>query len=274
MTVIGNKVADDANVTPGTRIALHEVPAHVCQLATNEFLLGPLRTDPILGQRHLDQGHPIAPTLRATGDTVMTVMPSTAPASDKIPAKNGKDRAMSAPTDVQPKPAATNAAAGAEKSAKPGAGSASKARSDGQARFAQTFSQAVAVMMRSPGIQNLTLANLEWLLLPPMMLGQCRIAHSQATAGQGYLPIAMAVWARVSPDVDKRLSSNLDQPLQLKPAEWSTGDILWLIAVAGQPDAIPSFLEKLSKTDFAGKTVKMRVAGPDGKVVIKELGKR
>jgi cytolysin-activating lysine-acyltransferase len=161
--------------------------------------------------------------------------------------------------------------------------SSSAARQD---RMAQSFANVVAVLMRDPGFRNLRLSDLEWLVLPPIMSGQWRLGQSRtkpeaatvetaAGAPQGEMPVvptAVALWATVSPEIDRRLSANLEQPLLLKPHEWATGDILWLIAVAGDPRAVPKFLKQLTLTEFNGREVKMRVNGDDGKVVIRSLG--
>ena len=150
-----------------------------------------------------------------------------------------------------------------------------------QARMGQSFANVVAVLMRDSGFKNLRIADLEWLVLPPVMSGQWRLAHARAEQpgvkpgqaapeGNMLVPVAVALWASVSPEIDKRLSENLDQPLMLRPNEWATGDILWLIAVAGDRRSVPAFLKEL-KTEFKGRPVKLRANGPDGKVVVETL---
>ena len=139
-----------------------------------------------------------------------------------------------------------------------------------QTRFAQAFAQVVAVLMRDPGFRNLRLADLEWMVLPPIMAGQFRLAQmpapppkgekpagegkDQAGAGPGVLvPVAVALWARVSANTDKALQGNLDKQARLHPADWASGDNIWLIAVAGDKRAIPKFIEQLYLTEFKGK---------------------
>lgn len=153
--------------------------------------------------------------------------------------------------------------------------------------MAQTFANIVAVLMRDPGFKNLRLAELEWLVLPPVLSGQWRLAQArteQSGAGSGtkpgstapesnlVVPVAVALWASVSPEIDERLSSNLDKPLHLRPNEWATGNSLWLIAIAGDRRAVPTFVKQLEATEFKGRRVKLRANGPDGKVVVKTLG--
>jgi cytolysin-activating lysine-acyltransferase len=156
-----------------------------------------------------------------------------------------------------------------------------------QERMAQGFANIVAVLMRDPGFKNIRLADLEWLVLPAVLSGQWRLAHAKtgqagaagkddpalAAAGQQSLmvPVAAALWASVSPQIDKRLSETADQPLMLRPNEWATGDIPWLIAVAGDRRVVPEFLKHLRATVFKGKPVKLRANGADGKVVMKTL---
>ena len=158
-----------------------------------------------------------------------------------------------------------------------------------QARFAQSFAQIVAVLMRDPNFRNMRLADLQWLVLPPVMAGQFRLAQvpmPQDTKGQeagkapqgakaqegGILvPMAVALWARVSPDIDKGLSMSLDKEVRLRPNQWASGNIVWLTAVAGDPRAKPRFLKQLAETEFKGQHVKMRLRGPDGKVVVRAL---
>ena len=149
-----------------------------------------------------------------------------------------------------------------------------------QARFAQSFAQIVAVLMRDANFRNMRLSDLEWLVLPPVMAGQFRLAQAPSphgrTKGQedgGVLvPVAVALWARVSAAIDKGLSENLDKAVRLRPGDWASGDNIWLMAVAGDQRAVPKFLEQLAATEFKGQRVKMRLRGADNKVVVKTLG--
>ena len=160
-----------------------------------------------------------------------------------------------------------------------------------QARFAQSFSQIVAVLMRDPNFRNMRLADLQWLVLPPVMAGQFKLAQvpipqgrakgqeagkapQGATAQEGgvLVPMAVALWARVSPEIDKGLSESLEKQVRLRPNQWASGDKVWLMAVAGDPRAKPQFLKQLAETEFKGQHVQMRLRGPDGKAVVKALG--
>ncbi len=138
-------------------------------------------------------------------------------------------------------------------------------------RFAHDFSQAVAVLMRDANYKNLRLADLEWLVIPPMVAGQARVAVSRPRKDGPVIPVAAALWARVSPAVDKRLADNLDKPPVLTSREWTSGDIIWLITLAGEQQAISNFLPQLQRTVFKERPVKVRVQDKNGKTIVQVL---
>ncbi len=87
-----------------------------------------------------------------------------------------KPKAATPPVEPQVKapeqPQATDAAAAAPNQP-------IRPRDARQIRIAQSFAQVVAVLMRDPNFKKLPLADLEWLVLPPLMAGQFRLAHMQ-----------------------------------------------------------------------------------------------
>jgi cytolysin-activating lysine-acyltransferase len=136
----------------------------------------------------------------------------------------------------------------------------------GRTVFAQRFASVVAVLMQDPNFRQLRLADLEWLVLPPIVAGQCRlgnqprpVAKDASTTGNVRLrPVAVALWASVSDQVDARLAMTLDKPVVLSAAEWTGGKNLWVMAIAGDPRALPAFIGQLEKQDFKDKTAKVR----------------
>jgi len=162
---------------------------------------------------------------------------------------------------------------------------ADRVRDARQAHMGQAFSQVIAVLMRDQAFRQLRLADLEWLVIPPLMCGQYKLAQApvqqmmaekpevaKAPEGGVLVPVAVGLWARVSPQVDKRLAETLDKNVQLRPSEWTSGEHLWLMAAAGDRRAVPHFVDQLCKTEFKGKTLKMRLRGADGKITIKTIG--
>src|SRR6185295_12621795 len=83
-------------------------------------------------------------------------------------------------------------------------------RREVSARLLMRFGEVVSVMMRAQQFRDLPLKHLQELVVPPLMSGQFLVAEAQSKA-QGFVtPVAAALWARVSKEVDQRLSENLD----------------------------------------------------------------
>ena len=200
-------------------------------------------------------------------------------------AKNGPvvgDPKLEAPQVTPPDlagaaPAAVEASAGAAPQggpfaeappagAQPAAASAEAQQAASQVvRQALAFTQVVTVLMRSPHYKHFALADLEWLVLPPILTGQYCVAEVKKDTSAPGVPGAVALWALVSPDVDKRLTESAGAAIRLRPDEWRSGDILWLIAVIGDQRVVPQLLKNLGETTFKGRDVRTRARGPDGK---------
>jgi hemolysin-activating ACP:hemolysin acyltransferase len=135
-------------------------------------------------------------------------------------------------------------------------------------RHSVAFAQMVSLLMRSPHYRHYALADLEWLVLPPLISGQFSIAEARANSDGPAVPVAMALWASVSVEVDQKLSQMLEAPVRLRPDEWRSGDTLWLIDAVGDARVIPQLLKQLGQTAFKGREVKVRRRGPDGKMAV------
>ena len=137
-------------------------------------------------------------------------------------------------------------------------------------RNSLSFTQIIGVLMRSEHYKHYTLGDLEWLVVPPMLAGQYRIGEAKPKTG-GTIPVAVVLWARVSADVDKRLEQIGRAPIRLRPDEWTSGDILWLVHAAGEPRFVRHVLKQLSETAFKGREVKFRGFSKDGKPEVQLL---
>lgn len=132
-------------------------------------------------------------------------------------------------------------------------------------KAAASFGQIVSLMMRSPNHRFDFIADLEWMVGPAVALNQFAIGEMQDKASGQRLPAAVALWALVSEDVDRRLSTNPNAKPRLKPAEWRSGSIPWLIEVAGDQHAVAALLRSLVETRFRDTGLRMVTAGPDQK---------
>jgi hemolysin-activating ACP:hemolysin acyltransferase len=146
-------------------------------------------------------------------------------------------------------------------------------RQQRSARTTLVFGQVISLLMRSPEYKHFSLADLEWLVVPPVRLGQCGVAEVKMQEDSFAVPVAAALWASVSIEVDRRLSTELDKPLRLRPDEWRSGDILWLISAVGEARMVPQFLKQLERTAFKGREVKLRTRGRDGKTTVELLSR-
>lgn len=203
-----------------------------------------------------------------------------APAAPAAPATaNGKAQETTAPVRA----AAPAAAVAAPSPAKPDAVAASEATAGGPAseearrraaaavRHSLAFAQIVSILMHSPRYRHYTLGDLEWLVLPPLLTGQCSVAEAKSKENGASVPVAVALWASVSADVDRRLTENLNTPIRLRPDEWRSGDILWLIDAVGDRRVVPGLLKQLADNTLKGREIKVRGRGEGGKVEVKNL---
>jgi cytolysin-activating lysine-acyltransferase len=130
------------------------------------------------------------------------------------------------------------------------------ALSDDELRFGAAFTRIVSVLMRSIHYKHYSLSDLEWLVVPPVLAVQCAVLDAKINGKP--VPVALALWASVSEEVDRRLSENLTAPAKLRPDEWRSGEILWLIDAVGDAKAIPHLLRGLQETAFNERDVKVR----------------
>ena len=136
---------------------------------------------------------------------------------------------------------------------------------------AVAFTQIVSTLMRSSAHKQHALADLQWLVLPALERGQFKIAEAKKEPNGLSVPAGFLFWASVSPEVDKRLSENLDTPTRLKPDEWNSGEILWLVETLGDPRALRTLLKHFRDGLPEGRDVKLRIASPEGKVAVVNL---
>lgn len=124
----------------------------------------------------------------------------------------------------------------------------SEAAPEAVAMLDQVLGQVVRLMVASPRHRHLFVADLEWLAMPAMALGQARLLRD----GKGR-PLAFACWASVSEEVEKRLEQGNPR---LSPRDWRSGDRLWLVDVVAPDRALPTVMATLEKEVFKGARVR------------------
>lgn len=99
----------------------------------------------------------------------------------------------------------------------------------------EAFGKVVMALMMIPRYRAQTLGDLQHLVLEPLIRDRVAIAYPSAPE-QGALAdmTGFAFWANVSEEVDARIREQIAAgvfPVRLKPEEWTSGSINWLLDV-------------------------------------------
>jgi cytolysin-activating lysine-acyltransferase len=116
----------------------------------------------------------------------------------------------------------------------------------------------VWLMTQSPLHKHLALVELEWMVMPPILLDQYRVFHDQGR------PVGVALWAFLSEETEAKLSHS---PLRLRSDEWKSGDRCWLIDLiapfaTGENKQVPVMLVDLQMTALNGPKFKFHKTDP------------
>lgn len=191
--------------------------------------------------------------------------------------------ALFSKTDKDKKANAARASKGASKPAA-GNGAAAKGRQAKQPTAAEiqeglvrsqraslSLGEIINVLIRSRGYRAATLGVVHALAAPAIASGQFAIARAHSRSTGLTAPVAVALWANVSELVDRRLSQQREGPTELRPDEWTSGNIPWLIAYAGDARAINQLLVSVQSNTLKGHPIKLRTKAKDGKFVVRTL---
>ena len=134
-----------------------------------------------------------------------------------------------------------------------------------------TFGEMVSLLMRLPQYRQYQLSDLEWLVVPALLTGQFSLTTAQSKTKGLTAPVGLVLWAKVSEEVDKRLSAAPGQPIKLQPQEWKSGDILWVIVAVGDQRLVQGMVKRLQEKEWANKPAKVFAQAKDGKPTIATL---
>ena len=105
-------------------------------------------------------------------------------------------------------------------------GAATSGQARGQAQpaktVAQVFGEITWLMTQSPRHKTIPLGDLEWLVMPAILLRQFRIFY------QGEQPVGLALWALADELVAKRIDAN---DKRLTAVEWKSGTNLRIVDI-------------------------------------------
>ncbi|RED44697.1 toxin-activating lysine-acyltransferase [Aestuariispira insulae] len=111
------------------------------------------------------------------------------------------------------------------------------------------------LMTQLPTHKHLFITDLEWLIIPPLSLGQARIWREKG------LPVAYASWAFVNDSTADRIAQ---AGARISPAEWNNGKQAWLMDVITPFGGADKVVKELREEIFKGQSVKTLVPAPDG----------
>lgn len=151
-------------------------------------------------------------------------------------------------------------------------------------RLATAFTQVTTALMATPRYRNMPLRDLEDVALQPLLHDRLAIAVAKPAedeAAQSGLEsvVGLAIWARVSAEADERIKEQVAAgvfPVRLKAADWSSGDIVWLLdVVAPNRRLAASVLAAFGKVAGKGEVMMHPVAARQiDAETLKQLGAR
>jgi|SRR5579872_3648342 len=136
--------------------------------------------------------------------------------------------------------------------------------------FSASIGEIVTVMSRSPAHKHCALADIEWMILPAIMSGQFYVVEAAHKERGFRVPIAAVTWAFVS-DIDARLREAVGQRVRLRPDEWKSGDIGWLIDAVGQAEGLDAGLKWLKAGPFKERPLNLVTRDKQGTVAATTL---
>ncbi|MEL7469553.1 MAG: toxin-activating lysine-acyltransferase [Pseudomonadota bacterium] len=144
----------------------------------------------------------------------------------------------------------------------------------------ENFGKVAMAMMMVPRYRAQTLADLNHLLLDPMLQDRIAIAYpGKADDKSGPDMTGFAIWASVSEEVDTKVREQVANgvfPVRLKPEEWNSGEINWLLDVIA-PDrkttatVIANFRQVVKGGELRLHPVVARMVEPE---VLEKMGAR
>ncbi|WP_233202764.1 toxin-activating lysine-acyltransferase [Limnohabitans sp. JirII-31] len=113
------------------------------------------------------------------------------------------------------------------------------------------------LMMQQSATRHTLLSELEWRVMPALVLDQAKLFMRESA------PIAYVSWARLSDGVAARYQA---PPYQLTPADWQSGDQIWLIDLCAPFGGAQEVMKDLRESVFAGQDIHQLALGEAGRL--------
>ncbi len=112
------------------------------------------------------------------------------------------------------------------------------------------------LMMQQPATRHTLLSELEWRVMPPLVLDQAKLYMREES------PVAYVSWAKLSDAVAKRYA---EAPHQLATADWQSGEQIWIVDLCAPFGGAQEVMKGLQAEVFAGQVIHQLYLGVDGK---------
>ena len=111
------------------------------------------------------------------------------------------------------------------------------------------------LLMQQSATRHTFLSDLEWRVLPPMVLDQAKLYMKDN------MPIAFISWAKLSPDAAERFRQ---PPHRLAPADWQSGEQAWIVDLVAPFGNAAEVLKEMRENVFPTATLRQLAPVPDG----------
>lgn len=119
----------------------------------------------------------------------------------------------------------------------------------------QVLGEITWLLTQSPVHKQLFIGDLEWFVMPAVLLEQFRIFNGPQH------PVGVALWATVSEETESRL---VDGAHKLRPDEWKNGDRPWLIELIAPFGGQEEIMSDFSSNIFPDRSFKYHRVTPEG----------
>ncbi|MEI8326702.1 MAG: toxin-activating lysine-acyltransferase, partial [Betaproteobacteria bacterium] len=106
------------------------------------------------------------------------------------------------------------------------------------------------LMMQQGATRHTLLSELEWRVLPPLVLDQAKLYLRDGA------PLAYVSWAKLSQAAAQRY---LASPHQLVASDWASGDQIWIIDLFAPFGGVHEVMKDLRENLFAGRALQQLV---------------
>jgi len=127
--------------------------------------------------------------------------------------------------------------------------------------IATVLGEVVWLLTQSPAHKSFFLSDLEWMVMPPILLKQFRLFYKDEQ------PVGLALWALADEDVERRLTEG---NAKLRPQDWRSGDRLWVADIVAPFGGQDEILQELRSQVFGQRRARYR-ALVDGKPEVAEI---